>query len=250
MRGWGVTSRTPHLLGLLGLLGLPLLTLGGCKKTVDTKGFEKTIDERVRGLGLVPGAISCPSGIEAKQGTQFTCKVPIDKASYDLVVTIKSVEGSSVQLDTAWAKGPAVVAQKLAENGPAAIKKALDATASLDCGTEPLIFLAAGKVKCKLTSGTTHATLAFTFDDKLEVTGWELDPHLLSRKKLEGLLTPDVEAKTSPTTKVDCGPDDLLARPADGTLTCSISDGAHTAKIHVTVSEDLKVEKWETVSPG
>ena len=228
---------------------IALVAIAGCKKTVDTKGFEKTIAAKVTELGLTPGAISCPSGVEGKKGTEFTCKVEIEKVTYDLTVTITSVESDNAQMDTRWAKGAAVISKKIAANAPKALAEALGTTVTVDCGTEPLLFLEASKATCKLTSGKTSSTLLLTFDDKLEVTGWELKPPLLGRAKLEGVLTPAVAEKTSPQVKVDCGPDDLIARPADGNVWCGITDGAQAAKIRVTVTPELKVEKWEVATP-
>jgi hypothetical protein len=236
------SSKAPHLL-------VALLALAACKKTVDTKGFEKTIAAKVTELGLTPGKISCPSGIEGKKGAEFTCKVEIEKTTYDLIVTITSVETSNAQMDTRWAKGPAVISKKIAANAPKALAEAFGTTVTVDCGTEPLLFLESSKAKCKLTSGKASSTLLLSFDDKLEVTGWELSPPLLGRKKLEELLTPSVAEKTSPNVKVDCGPEDLITRPADGNVWCGVTDGAQTAKIRVAVTPELKVDKWEIATP-
>lgn len=226
-----------------------LLAIAGCKKTVDTKGFEKTLAAKVADLGFTPGPVTCPSGIEGKKGATFTCKVEIEKTTYDLAVTITSVDGSNVQMDTKWAKGPAVISKKIAATAPKALAEALGTTVAVDCGTEPLLFLEAGKAKCKLTAGHTSSTLLLAFDDKLEVTGWELDPALLGRAKLEAILTPSVAEKTHPGVKIDCGPDDLITRPADGLLWCGMHDGDQDQKIRVTVTPELKVEKWEVATP-
>lgn len=228
-------------------LVLGLCLIAGCKKTVDTKGFEKTLDAKVKALGLVPGPISCPSGVEPKTGGVFTCKVEIEKISYDLAVTITSVEGSNVQMDTAWAKGPAVIRKKIAEGVPKVLGEQLGAKVELDCGKEPLLFLTAGKATCKMTSGHTAATLEISFDDKYEVSSWKLDPPLLGRAKLEEILTPSVAEKTTPAIKVDCGPEDVFPRPAEGVLECAISDGTQHARIKVSISPELKVERWETI---
>ncbi len=228
---------------------LSVLAIAGCKKTVDTKAFEKTLAGKVSELGFTPGPITCPSGIEGKKGAAFTCKVEIEKTTYDLAVTITSVDGSNVQMDTKWAKGPAVISKKIAATAPKALAEALGTTVVVDCGTEPLMFLEAGKAKCKLTSGHTSATLLLAFDDKLEVTGWELQPALLGRGKLEGILTPSVAAKTHPDVKIDCGPDDLITRPEDGLVWCGMHDGEQDLKIRVTVTPELKVEKWEVATP-
>jgi hypothetical protein len=77
------------------------------------------------------------------------------------------------------------------------------------------------------------------------ITKWK-DP-LLSRAKLEEVLTPSVRSQTNDAVVVDCGDDadPLFPRPADGNVWCDISDGKEAAKIRVEVDEAFNVGKWE-----
>lgn len=154
------------------------LALAACTKTVDTKGFEKTIEERVRAIGLVPESVSCPSGVAPKTGAKFTCKITIENTSYDLDVTITTVKDKDVAMDTSWAKGHAVVRRKIVDNLPAELGKQLHATVTIDCGKDALVFLTGNQLDCSLTSGTTTSKLTLTFDEKYNMTEWKLDPPL------------------------------------------------------------------------
>lgn len=237
-----------HLPFLLG----GLVLAAGCKKTVDTKGFEKTIAERVTAMGLSPGKVTCPSGVEAKAGASFDCQVEIEKTTYDLTVSITSVdtEAKRVNMETAWKKGDAVLAKKIATVAPPKLQQALGAEVAVDCGAEPLMFLDADrKAGCKLTAGDKAATLTFAFDDKLEVTGFKIEPALYGSAKLAAILTPTVHEQTGADTKVDCGPDAVVQRSEDGAVWCSIDNGKQAAKIRVAVTPDFGVESWKVAKP-
>ena len=162
---------------MLFVLALPLAFVA-CTKTVDTKGFEKTIEERVKGLGLAPESVSCPSGVEAKTGAKFTCKVMIDKTAYDLEVTITAVKDKDVSMDTAWAKGRAVVRKKIVDTLPAELGKQLQTTVGIDCGKDALVFLTNNELTCALSAGSQTSKLTLSFDESYNMTNWKLDPPL------------------------------------------------------------------------
>jgi len=233
----------------IATFALATLAAVGCKKTVDNKGFASNLEDKVRALGLHPGNVSCPSDVDAKAGAKFTCKVPIEAATYDLLVTIKSVDGSVVQMDTAWAKGPAVIRDRLRESVPRSMQDALGAEVALDCGVDPLLFLDHGKVACRLTSGRAASKLVLAFDDKLEITGWELVPPLLGKQRIEALLVQAIAEKSGASVTVNCGAEALISRPSDGVITCSVVAGKTTTQVRVTVTPDLKIENWTTVTP-
>src|SRR5690606_31254913 len=130
-----------------------------------------------------------------------------------------------VNLRTTWRRGSAVRARKLATELPAKLEEQLGVEVGLDCGREPLAFLnAEGRVACALISGKTTSTLRLTFNEQRDVTGWQLDPPLLGRAKLEQILTPSVQAKLGPAAQVSCGPEALLRRPDDGVVRCDVND--------------------------
>jgi hypothetical protein len=220
----------------------------GCHKTVDNEGFEKTLAAKVTALGMTPGKVTCPPGIAGKKGATFACQIQLEKSTYDLEVTITDVHGDQLSMDTRWAKGDAVFSKKLAANLPKPMSDALGATVTVDCGSEPLLFLQDSKTKCKLSAGKTTSTLELTFDDKFEVNHWKLTPPLLKRAKLEHALTPAVSEKVHHEVTVDCGAEDLIPRPDDGLVWCGISDGSHKADIRVAITPELDVGKWEVAT--
>ncbi|HEU4726822.1 MAG TPA: DUF4333 domain-containing protein [Kofleriaceae bacterium] len=224
-----------------------------CKAKVDTKGFEDTIRQRTHDLGLVATKVVCPKDVEAKPGNVFTCQVELDgKKTYALDVTLKSVDSQTtkVNLDTAWHDGAAVQVAKLEPALAGELGKALGSAVTLKCGDEPLRFLdAQRKTRCELTAGTVKSTATIDFDEALAPTDWHLDPPLLGRAKLEEILTPSVREKTSPGVKVDCGPNALVPRPADGVVWCSIADADKQAKIKVEIDDKLQLQRWEVATP-
>jgi len=217
------------------------------------KGFEETIRRRVSENGLRATKISCPPDVEVKPGARFTCQVELDgKKTYALDVTLKKLEKTSfeVDLDTAWRDGSAVVVARLDEGLTKQLSEQLGNPVTVKCGDEPLRFLdPQHKLRCELSADTVKSSATIDFDDKLEPTGYHLDPPLLGRAKLEELLTPAVREKTTPSVKIDCGPSALLARPADGVVWCSISDAGKQAKLKVEVDGELNVQRWAVTAP-
>lgn len=225
---------------------LAVLALVACKSKVDTEGFETTITDRMTAMGLTASKVSCPKDVEAKVGAKFPCQITIDKSTFELDVTITNVnqDNKRVDMDTAWAKGPAVITKKIADNLPKVLTDALGIPATVDCGSEPLMFLKDDKARCKTTVGKQTVTVAIAFNDKYDVTGWELEPPMLMRSKLEAGLATEIR-KQVPGVTVSCGTNDLVERPADGTVMCDVTDGKSTNKVKVSVTPELRVERWE-----
>jgi hypothetical protein len=223
-----------------------LLGVGACKKKVDTADFEGRLKTRTEALGLVGATVKCPKGVEAKKGQEFECSVTIGERSYVLVATVTKVDGKELGMDTKWKDGDAVITAKLAPALGTELGKQFGTPVTVDCGKDAMIFLDKSRnVTCDLTAADAKAKVLVTFDDKLVPTTWKLDPQLLAKAKLEGILLEPVRAKTSPAVNVTCGDKPLLPRPADGTVWCEISDGTKKAKLKVEVDEDLKVKSWE-----
>jgi hypothetical protein len=223
-----------------------LLGIGACKKKVDTGDFEGRLKKRTDELGLTGATVSCPKGVEAKVGQSFECSVSIGGRSYVLVATVTKVDGKELGMDTAWKDGEAIINAKLAPALGTDLGKQFELPVTVDCGKDAMLFLdKARNVTCDLTVADAKAKVIVTFDDKLVPTAWKLDPQLLAKTKLEGILLEPVRAKTSPTVTVTCGDKPLVPRPADGTVWCEIADGAKKAKLKVAVDEELQVKGWE-----
>lgn len=80
----------------------------------------------------------------------------------------------------------------------------------------------------------------FKFDYSLK------EGHLLRDKVLEALV-PSVRAQTADNVNVDCGPEPVIVKDAEGLVWCRISDGTQEAKIKVAITGDNL--KWEAVPP-
>jgi len=237
------------------LTKLVLLLIGaaavavGCKKTVNTKDFEARIKTRVEQLGLTPGKISCPKGVEAKQGSTFTCSVEVGGKLHDLDVTVNSVEGKKLGLETKWHEGDAVQVAKLKAVLVERAQANLGVPVTVDCGSESLAFLGPDRVfTCDATAGGAKTKVTISFDDKTNITGIKTDPQILAKDKLEQILLPAVRAKTAPTVAISCGDQKLLNIPADGIVWCQVTDGDKHAKLKATVDDQANVKAWEIVT--
>jgi hypothetical protein len=224
-----------------------LAAAGGCKKSVKNDEVEAFVQRRATELGIPNAKASCPSGVEAKVGASFDCKIDIDGTTYVLVATITSLEGTKLSIDTAWKDGEAVISSKLSAALSGELSTQMETPVKVECG-EPLRFLDKDRnVACDLVAGSTKAKLLVTFDDNLAPTNWKVQPPLLAKAALERLLTDPVRSKTSAAVTVACGDEPLLARPADGIVWCQASDGDRAAKIQVEVGPDLVVTRWQLV---
>jgi hypothetical protein len=223
-----------------------LVAGGACKKKVDSEDFEARLKKRTEELGITGAAVKCPSGIEAKVGQSFDCTVTADGKDYMLTAKITKVDGKQLGMDTNWKNGDAVMPAKLGPALETELGKQFGTKVAVDCGKDALAFLDKNRnVTCDLTAGDQKAKVLVTFDEKLVPTKWQLDPMMLSKAKLEELLTAPVQAKTSPTAKVTCGDKPLVPRPADGNVMCDLSDGDKEAHLKVAVDENLEVKGWE-----
>jgi hypothetical protein len=223
-----------------------VLAAGACKKKVDTADFEGRLKKRTDELGLTGATVSCPKGVEAKEGQNFECSVSIGGRSYVLVATVTKVDGKELGMDTRWKDGEAIITAKLAPPLSEELGKQFGTAVTIDCGKDAMVFLDKSRnVTCDLAAGDTKAKVLITFDDKLVPTTWKLDPQLLAKAKLEGILLEPVRAKTSPGVAVTCGDKPLLPRPADGTVWCELAEGDKKAKLKVAVDEELQVKGWE-----
>lgn len=222
---------------------LLLVSATACKKSVDAKDFESRIVKRTEELGIQGAKVSCPKGVEAKEGNSIDCKVEIDGKSYVLVSTITKVDGKQLGMDTKWKDGEAVISGKLGPVLTKALGEEFGTEVAIDCG-EPLRFLdAERRVTCDLAAGETKAKVAVTFDAKLVPTDWKLEPRLIGKAKLEGLLTKRMQEQV-PNATVTCGAQGLFPRPPDGIVKCEAVAGSDKMGLAVEVDEDLQIKRW------
>jgi hypothetical protein len=225
----------------------------GCKGKVDTKDLEETLRRRTTALGLHATGISCPPDVEATPGRTFVCEVALDATHrYALNVTVGARDHATdeVNLDTAWRDGEAIQCAKLGAAMSANLSKSFATEVVVTCGDEPLRFLDAQRqLSCAVSAGNAKSVATIDFNAGLEVTEYHLSPALLTRTKLEEVLTRSVRGQTTADASVDCGSGVLLVRPADGSVWCGISSAGRKAKIKVDIDDELNVTHWEVAEP-
>jgi hypothetical protein len=221
-----------------------VLALAACNKTVKTKEFEADVKKRLGEIGFPDASVACAKDVKAEKGKEFTCDVGIEGKTYVLVVTITNVDGSRVDMDTKWKDGEAIVTARLEPPFANQLTSSLGVPVTVECG-DALRFLAADRsVACDITAATAKAKLTITFDDKLEPNGTKIDPQLISKAKVEEFLVPSIKEKTGVDTKVTCGADPVMPRPADGVFRCDVEGGPSPAKVKVTVDDTLEKIEW------
>ncbi len=68
--------------GVVALALLPAFALAGCSTTIDNGKAESLIRQSVSQAGnFKVKSVSCPSGVTAKAGGTFTCKLTVTSAS-------------------------------------------------------------------------------------------------------------------------------------------------------------------------
>jgi hypothetical protein len=227
-----------HVLLALGLIA--------CSNTVNQEDMEKNLHARMVALGAPEATVKCPSSLSAKVGSVGVCKVTLGEATYDLEVTVTSIENGKAMTDTKWKGVVLINARELEKGFTPVLSEELGAPVTIDCGAAFRPLDAARAVVCDLEAGMHASKVTFTFDDKLEPTLTKYDPPLLAMNKLIAHILPSVRAKTKPTVEMTCA-EMVMPRPADGVVRCTLVDGgAEVARILVTVDAELKLSNWET----
>ena len=213
------------------------------EKTMKPAEVEAFLTKRLTELGVPPSKVTCPKDMEPTQGKKYECDAVIEGTSYTDVVTISKIDGNKVEYDNEWKRGEAVFRSKLQPAIEQLMSKEYGMPVTAAC-PEPLLFLDAQRnVTCELTAGTAKTKIAVAIDKDLNATSWSIDPKLVKSKVLADFLTNEVKAK-SPTMTVSCGEAPLIARPADGKIDCTGTDGDKTVPVHAEVSPDLSQVRW------
>ncbi|HEY0193334.1 MAG TPA: DUF4333 domain-containing protein [Kofleriaceae bacterium] len=230
--------------------------LAGCGQQVDSKKLEADLRDKTKAQGMNPTKVSCPSGVQPKQGAVFTCQIELDgKKTYPLDLTISKInDDHTLAFENKWHDGPAVQLAKLVPALTDDLGKQLGGPVRLDCGKDPLAFLdVQRKLHCDLAAGDPKVEVktkaVIDFDDKLVPSDWHLDPPLLAKAKVEERVTPAVREKAGAGVTVDCGAAAYLPRPPDGNLMCSVKDGDKTGKLKISVDDKLELKGWEILPP-
>jgi hypothetical protein len=82
--------------------GATVLQLTGCSKTIEPGATASYVADYVANNSpakVRPTDVSCPSGVEAKVGTEFDCHFTGPDGKYTAHLKIRSVDGTQVKYD-------------------------------------------------------------------------------------------------------------------------------------------------------
>ncbi len=84
------------------LLGVTAMQLSGCGATIKPDGAAQSVVDIVsEQTGFRPTDVSCPSGVDAKVGGEFTCHFTGPEGKpYTADMKITKVDGERVEFDT------------------------------------------------------------------------------------------------------------------------------------------------------
>lgn len=224
------------------------LALVACKKSVDTKGYEKKLTSELEALGITAEKVECPKNASAEKGKSFVCKITIGGKTYDFEATVKGGDGDRVDMDTRWVDGKGIVSHKVETGVGAELTKAWGVDTKLDCGDRLRFLDANSQLTCKATAEDVSVDLTLDFDANLVATKWTAKPEPVGTAKLVELLGKSVQEKLGANVTVTCGEKKLLLVPADGVVMCEASDGTKAAKLQVQFAPGTtNLQGWEVV---
>jgi hypothetical protein len=166
MRRWSIVTS----------LAAAAVAASACSKTVDTKGYEKSLAaDFEKRTGLTGATASCPRDIAAKVGVKFTCKITVEGVAYDFNAEITGVDGDDVAFSTGFARGTAFPKARLLTGLAAEVEKQAGVAPTIDCGAEPLLFPTDGDIVCAMTVGPQRGEVRVETEGT-DVKGWKFAP--------------------------------------------------------------------------
>ncbi len=227
---------------------LSLLALAGCKKHVDTEGYEKRLEKELGDLGIEAEKVECPKNASAEKGKSFTCQITIGGKTYGFEATVKDKHGDTIDMDTRWVDGKGLVSHKIETALAKDLTTAWGFDTKVDCGDRLRFLEADSTLTCKATVEGLTVDIKMTFDDQLVGTSWHASPEPVAKAKLEGMMNTEV-GKQIPGAAATCGDKNLFVVPDDGVFYCTVTDGKQQGKLRVqfapgtTNVTDWKVEQ-------
>lgn len=102
-----MTIRSSTLVATTAILGAAALQLTGCGnkaplQIVPASAVDVINREVAARSGFTPTEVNCPSGIEAKVGSQFACTFSGPSGKYTIKMTVTKVDGNSINYDMSW----------------------------------------------------------------------------------------------------------------------------------------------------
>lgn len=83
---------------LVVLVGSLALLVAGCGSTIKPEGAAQSVVDMVsKQTGFKPTDVKCPSGVEAKVGTEFDCHFTGPEGPYTAKMKVTKVDGEQVE---------------------------------------------------------------------------------------------------------------------------------------------------------
>ncbi len=74
------------------------MVVAGCGSTIKPEGAAKSVADLVsKQTGFKPSDVKCPSGVDAKVGTEFDCTFTGPDGHYNAHLKVTKVDGDNVQ---------------------------------------------------------------------------------------------------------------------------------------------------------
>lgn len=91
----------------LGAIALSLLAACGASAVSADEVEEKVTSALTEQVGQAPDDVTCPEELPAEEGAEMTCELTAGGDTLGVTVTVKSVEGGTVNFDIAVDEMPA-----------------------------------------------------------------------------------------------------------------------------------------------
>ncbi|CAM3189957.1 hypothetical protein BST27_15575 [Mycobacterium intermedium] len=124
--------------------------------------------------GNKPEEVSCPGDLEAKVGAQLNCKMKVKGVTYDVNVTVTSVEGKDVKFDMVKTRDKDEVAQAISDQLLEQVGQRPD---SVTC-PENLKGLEGATIRCQLVDGSKKYGITVTVTNPQDISfRYKVDDH-------------------------------------------------------------------------
>jgi hypothetical protein len=229
----------PRLGAALAAASLAAVALSGCSFNVSTGGvsvsksdLEKDISDRLTKAGQKPQTVTCQDNLKGEVGKTTSCEVVLSNTnSFEPVVTVTKVEGSTVSYDMKPAMSKAQLEKAVAILMPQASGVAVD---SITCegGLDGKV---GAETHCDVTANgvTSRRTVDVTKVDGL-MMNFNVLPVLQKAQVEKSLLDQLASQLGSRPDSADCTGD--LEGKVGNTIKCTVVAGPDTQDFQLTVN--------------
>jgi hypothetical protein len=218
-------------LAVVGLLGAGLsgcsgsVKVGSTAPSVSAADLQKNLTDQFSSATPAPKTVTCTEDLAGEVGKKATCDVMFsDTNSVQAVVTVNSVDGSTVNYDIT----PALSQDQLQQ-----AVSGLDSTPTVSCDSG-LDGTVGAMATCEVTVNGATSKRRVTVDG---VDGLELDltvASVASKQQVQDLLMQKLASDGQPAEAVACV-DDVVAKEGMS-VECTITSGGQTQPVVVTVT--------------